>query len=160
MKKIEFLFYKDVFKWYDPRNVSAYLIRVVTNSEFNHVAVKLGNVIYQSQAFKGVHRIDDKMYKRRPKKALSLFVDDKTFLNIKILMDRYVGIKYDYLCVFGFVSGRRIESIKRLYCSEYANLIFYELLPKYCEFSKTLISPKDFFNRIIFFKLGLTACNQ
>jgi hypothetical protein len=160
MQKIEFLFYKDIFKWYDLRNISAYLIRVVTNSEYNHVAVKLGNVIYQSQAFKGVHRIDEKIYKRQPQKKLSLFVDDKTFLNVKILLERCVGIKYDYLCVFGFVSGRKIESIKRLYCSEYANLVFYELVPRYTEFSNTLISPKDVYNRVMFFKLGLTLCNQ
>lgn len=161
MPYIRFHFYRDVFKWYDPRNITSELIRIVTNSKDNHVAIEIDNVIYQSQAFYGVHRKNVLYYKRNPRKTIDLAVDDNTYSKIKILLNKYVGYKYDYLCVFGFISGRKVESIKRLFCSEYANLVFYQLIPNYNELSKTLISPKDFFNRILFYKLGtLKQCNQ
>lgn len=157
MFSIKFHFYRDIHKWYSPKNLISWPVRVVTNSIYNHVSIELNGVIYQSQSFKGVWAINRDYHKNQPKKTLEIHVDEKTFFKVKNRITNELGRGYDYLCVFGFLGAKPLHRKNRWFCSELANLAFYDIIDGFYEESKTLISPKDLYNRVLFYKKGLNA---
>lgn len=160
MCSIKFHFYRDEYKWYDPRNLIVKPIRVVTNSIYNHVAIELNRVIYQSQSFKGVWAINTSLYNRKPEKTLEIKVSEQVFYDVKKRITDELGKPYDYKCVLGFLGGQPLHKKDKWFCSELANLAFYDIIDGFFEESKTLISPKDLYNRVLFYKKGLEQCRH
>lgn len=160
MFSIKFHFYRDEFKWYDLRNLIVKPIRVVTNSIYNHVAIEMNRIIYQSQSFKGVWAISESFYDRKPAKTIEIKVTENVFYDVKKRITNELGKDYDYKCAIGFLGGKPLHKKDRWFCSELANLAFYDIIEGFYEESQTLISPKDLYNRVLFYKKGLEKCKH
>ena len=160
MNEITFHFYRSTYPWWNPLNISAGLIRIVTNSYFNHTSIQIGGQIWQSKAFKGVIRTTKQLEK--PDSSISIKVSKEKQEAVQRLiyfLDAQLGKGYDYACVLGFLSAKPIQHRTRLFCSELVNVAFSYLIPGLYEQSRTLISPKDLYNRVLFFKKGMEHAN-
>lgn len=154
--KITFHFYRSTFPWWNLLNITAGILRAVTNSYHNHVAIQIGDNIWQSKIFKGVIKTTEHL--ETPTNSITINVDKEKERHIQHLtyfLDQQVGKGYDYKCVLGFLSGKPIQFQDDLFCSELVNCAFYYLIEGFYEQSKTLISPKDVYNRVLFFKKGM-----
>lgn len=158
--KVTFYFYRSVFPFYDIRNISAGLIRLCTNSHYNHVSLDIeGYLIYQARAFYGVDKY--KFHHEKPKESITIEVKNNDLLNDSVnFLESAIGKKYDYSCILGFVSAKHLQNKNKWFCSELANEVF-NILTGYVDSNKrTLVSPKDLRNKILAFKTGIKYANS
>tara|TARA_R110000824_G_scaffold47353_2_gene134920 strand:+ start:1453 stop:1968 length:516 start_codon:yes stop_codon:yes gene_type:complete len=160
MKKIIIHCHRSLFPWYDPRSITAGLIRLIINSEFNHIKVETVDgdtrFIYQAKMFLGV--IKHREHLTLPDKSIEIPLNQTSIANDRFqdvcdYLDSKVGKRYDYLAIIGFLTAFRLQSEDALFCSEIGNNVL-DILFK-CKLNiKTLIAPKDILIRIISYLQG------
>jgi hypothetical protein len=151
LKDVTFHFYRDIYPIYDPRNITAGAIRVVTNAYHNHAAIEAEGLLYEAKAFSGVTQ-KQKINPSTDSIVVTVKVDSR-YIEMLQFLDRQLGKSYDYRCAYGFVSAKHLQNEDKWFCSEYANTAFNILIDASRE-NKTLVSPKDLKNRILAFKQG------
>lgn len=149
MEQIHLYFYRSIFKWWNPLNLSAGLMRVVTNSKHNHVAIGIDDKIYQVIAFKGA--IKTSYHREAPCDVIKINLrpTPQNINRIKEVvnyLESNLGKGYDYLSSYGFLSATRTQSKNRLFCSELVNKSL-DILFGTKTGLVTLHSPKDVYIR-------------
>lgn len=132
------------------KGIAARIICVRLNSYYNHVSLEANGYHYQARMFKGVTK--EKTLHDAPDYTIALpFSRHKQADAYIKYLDGCVGKGYDYLgVILGFFGTKKRQNPSAFFCSELANTYFTH----YCDIqerSHTLVSPKDLYNRCMYF---------
>ena len=124
----------------------ALVIRVFTRSRFSHVAIEVGNTLYESRFATGVHK---------PKHIKNvtdiLELDDLDDQSVKAFLEAQVGKKYDSKAICSFFFSRIWENTKKWFCSELGAMAIkvggYKGIPN----NLSKVSPEDLYKIVTSF---------
>jgi len=108
------------------------IIAAWTHGPFSHVELRFSDGMCFSSSFrdKGV-RFKNIDIKPERWEILQLNIRDEQEQLLREWASKHIGKKYDFLGIFGFVIGTRIQNKKKWYCSEVCAATLKSCMPVY-----------------------------
>lgn len=99
-------------------DVGGLLIRLVTFSRWNHVAIEVGNVVYEAVAAGGVRRMPCRSFPGLWDKTESVSISVKRPDQMMAFLNSQVGKPYDWMALIALPFRTTWQSPHKWFCSE------------------------------------------
>lgn len=99
-------------------DIGGWLIRLFTFSRWNHVAIEVGGIVYESVADGGVRRVSSESFPGRWKKShpVAVSVSDPSYL--LAYLNSQVGKPYDWAAIVALPFRKSWHHQDKWFCSE------------------------------------------
>lgn len=99
-------------------DVGGLIIRLFTFSRWNHVAIEIGGIVYESVVAGGVRRVPARYFPRMwdESKTVKVAVDNPA--RLKQFLDGQVGKPYDWLAIVALPFRKSWHGKDKWFCSE------------------------------------------
>ncbi|WP_139227025.1 hypothetical protein [Marinobacter pelagius] len=101
-------------------DLGGWLIRLLTFSQWNHVAIEIDGVVYDAMAGKGVRRMSAWGFEHRWDKAVSIRARVKDKQAAIDFLESQIGKPYDWVALLAMPFRTTWQSPHRWFCSELA----------------------------------------
>lgn len=147
MTYVEFLFYEGGRDWMSKAT------RWLTQANYTHVAIRIGETVYESLSGRGVIRHKQAQYENL-RSTIRIATPDWLASDYQSALESQVGRGYDYAGIASFAFPFVKQDRKRWYCSELASL-YFELAG--IERRGLVVSPQRFYERARYYTEGVAS---
>ncbi len=102
------------------RNVGGWLIQLLTFSKWNHVAIEIDGIVYESVAFKGVQMSTYDSFRHNWSQIETVGVSAKDSEAAEKFLEAQLGKPYDYLAIPALPFRADWQDTRKWFCSELA----------------------------------------
>lgn len=100
------------------KDIGGFLIRLITFSRWNHVAIQVGDVVYEAVAFKGVIRTPKSSWSWHRVETVALGPDGNSVA--QKFLEAQLGKDYDWMALIALPFRRKWQEPHKWFCSELA----------------------------------------
>lgn len=99
-------------------DIGGLIIRLFTFSRWNHVAIEVGGVVYESVTAGGVRRVPARSFPRLWEKTTSVEVSVENPAEMLAFLNAQVGRPYDWSAIFALPFRKSWQARDKWFCSE------------------------------------------
>ena len=98
--------------------ISGWIIRLLTFSQWNHVAVEIGGTVYEAKGLTGVTRSGSKDYLKHWAKTATVKISAPSPVSAVAFLDAQIGKRYDFGGIIALPFRKSWHGRSKWFCSE------------------------------------------